>query len=99
MKDVTLMKLVLTVPYLIDKLKLSKIQIELIRVVQAHPNGFTTAIMSQMYDTTTQSASSRLKALWLKGYLERSESEDGTGGILHVYKIIKELDDTEIIEQ
>ncbi len=99
MKEITLMKLMLTVPDLMNQLKLNDIQIKLVQLVQNHPDGLTTSTLSLLYDITTQSASSRLKALWLKGYLERSGSEDGTGGIIYIYKIANSLNNIEIISR
>ena len=99
MNEKTVMTHMLSIPDLIRKKQLSDAQINLVRYIQSKDLGLTTLRLSDYYEITTQAASTRLKALWLKGYLSRSNIGDDTGGTVYRYRIVKELRDTYIPER
>jgi len=96
MSEKIVMTHMLSIPDLVRRKQLSDSQINLVRYVQIQILGLTASTLSDDYGISTQSASARLKALWLKGYLSRIDVGDGTGGVVYEYWVAKVLQNINI---
>jgi len=89
--DIEVMKIAFNNYKKLKELSISKRQFELIN--QLKRTQATSRDIADMYDICVQNASQQLKNLFTKGYLERIEIEDKTGGYLFEYTANMELFD------
>ena len=88
MKDKTLMTLMVECPGFIREKLLTDGQIELIKdAKRLDEEGLTSRWVSNVYDISIQSASSKLKKLHKKGYLKRTNEGADSGGDEYVYRV------------
>ena len=89
----------LSLPDIVRRLTLSDYQINLVRLVQKQGFGLTTEALSYEYNITTQNASSQLRKLWERGYLNRVNVGDGTGGTVYKYTLSAAVEGLEILQR
>lgn len=77
------------------ELSLSKGQVEIISWLNR--SQATSADLSEMQGISIQNASQQLKSLYKKGYLERFELKDPTGGYIFEYTANSELFNEELL--
>ena len=81
-----LMRRYLENPDILDRIKLSKRQLEVFNEVCNIGDGVSSRQISDRIGVVVQSASNTLNILWMKGYLERRSSIDPTGGVIYLYR-------------
>jgi len=89
--DIEVMKIAFNNYRKLRELSISKRQFDLIN--QLKRTQATSRDIAEMYGICVQNASQQLKNLYAKGYLERYELEDKTGGYLFEYTANMELFD------
>lgn len=74
-------------PERVRRLILTENQSDLVRSIRADGNMCVTSRrMADEQGKSVQSISAQLTKLWYRGYLERRESIDDTGGIIYLYR-------------
>ena len=85
--DKALMKLFLGCPDYVRRVVITDHQIDIINWLSSFsPAPCTARQLANRYATSIQSASAQLTKLWHRGYLERKEARDPTGGIYYLYR-------------
>jgi len=80
-------KLCLDHPDIAKSMLLTHNQIAIVRMVRNHTHPtMTPRELADTRDLSIQAASQQLVHLWKKGYLERSERVQESGGIIYHYK-------------
>jgi predicted transcriptional regulator len=69
-----------------EAVMLSQPQLDLFRWIALETHGAGSPQVAAVFGVSIQSASARLKKLFDKGYLTRTEVAAETGGIEHIYK-------------
>ena len=88
MNNKQLMKLIVEKPQLVKKKMLTHAQIKVFNIIKGRGViGISSYSLAAKLLITVQSASGRLKALYEKDYLIRTEVTAESGGIEYVYKV------------
>lgn len=81
-----LMKVFIKHPQMVRGVILTENQACLVEYIRDEEMGATASMVSDWQGCSIQSASTKLTRLWYRGYLNRIEELDPTGGIRYVYK-------------
>lgn len=86
--DNSIRQMILSNPEKVRELLLTDAALNIVMTVAQNGDaGVTAAEWARRFNDSIQSASQKLKNLWIKGYLTREEMDSPSGGIHHLYKV------------